>query len=229
MNTRLTPTVVVLSSLALLALAPSIAGAQDGAASEQPKAPAAQQAPLTLERINNSVVVAPDYKVTDIDGWTGQLMGGYAGWLADNHLLVGGAGYWLVNPNDEHGMWYLGALAGWQARGDRAIGFGARGLVGFGQARLSTQYPYYAYADPHGSYPHYPGNRPGTSPGMTTVIFDQDFFIFEPQGNVLVRLADRVFIDAGVGYRVIAAANGWEDRLRGVSGSVAIRFGLGGS
>jgi len=42
---------------------------------------------------------------------------------------------------------------------------------------------------------------------------------------VTVRLLDRLGLDVGVGYRLIGAAGGVEDRLRGVTGSVAIRFG----
>ena len=40
-------------------------------------------------------------------------------------------------------------------------------------------------------------------------------------------LFDNALLVGGVGYRVIAAANGFEDQIQGLSGSVAIRFGGG--
>jgi len=55
----------------------------------------------------------------------------------------------------------------------------------------------------------------------------QGFFIAEPQLNVTVRIAHGVVFVGGVGYRVIGAANGFEDQLQGITGSVAIRFGGG--
>ena len=54
------------------------------------------QGPLVLERLHNPIVVAPDYKITDIDGETGQLAGAYAGKLLGDILFVGGGFYWLV-------------------------------------------------------------------------------------------------------------------------------------
>jgi len=53
------------------------------------------QGPLVLERSHNPFVVAPDYKITDIDGDTGQMAGAYAGKLLGDILFVGG-GFLLV-------------------------------------------------------------------------------------------------------------------------------------
>ncbi|MFH0932805.1 MAG: hypothetical protein V1832_00620 [Nitrospirota bacterium] len=56
--------------------------------------------------------------------------------------------------------------------------------------------------------------------------YDQTYFIFEPQVNVSVRIAHGVAMVGGVGYRVIGWANRWQDQIRGVTGTFAIRFGV---
>ena len=70
------------------------------------------QGPLVLERLHNPFVVAPDYKITDIDGETGQLAGAYAGKLLGDILFVGGGFYWLVDGDHGEEMRY-GGLVEW--------------------------------------------------------------------------------------------------------------------
>ena len=65
-------------------------------AQEAPSPPPAQ-GPLVLERIHDAIVIAPDYKVTELNGDLAQLAGAYAGRVFDDHLLIGGAGYWLAD------------------------------------------------------------------------------------------------------------------------------------
>ncbi|HEY6612901.1 MAG TPA: hypothetical protein VIZ32_00235, partial [Vicinamibacterales bacterium] len=96
------------------------------------------QGPLVLERIHNPFVVAPDYKITDIDGDTGQMAGAYAGKLLGDTLFVGGGFYWLVNGDHGEEMRYGGLMLGWSMPAGRAIRFGARGLVGVGTATLGV-------------------------------------------------------------------------------------------
>jgi len=69
-------------------LVTSAAYAQNPPAQNQP-VPAS--GPLILERIPNAWVLAPDFKVTDVDGRTGELAGAYGGTIIDNTLLIGGA------------------------------------------------------------------------------------------------------------------------------------------
>jgi hypothetical protein len=47
-------------------------------AAAQERTPPAAPGGLVLERIHNDFVVAPDFKVTDVDGRTGTLAGGTA-------------------------------------------------------------------------------------------------------------------------------------------------------
>jgi hypothetical protein len=99
-------------------------------------APAASQGPLIVERIHNGVVIAPDYKVTEVNGDLGQLAGGYVGRVFDDRLLIGGAGYWLANGSRGTDLGYGGVLIGWTTAPAR-IRFGARSLVGGGRATLA--------------------------------------------------------------------------------------------
>ena len=50
------------------------------------------QGPMTVERITSGFLAAPDFKVTRFDHRTSELAGGYAGWLTDQQLFVGGGG-----------------------------------------------------------------------------------------------------------------------------------------
>jgi hypothetical protein len=50
----------------------------------------------------------------------------------------------------------------------------------------------------------------------------------EPRANVLLlTLTDWMRTDAGVGYRLIGGTSLLDDRLRGVSGTIAVQFGGG--
>ena len=123
---------------------------------------------------------------------------------------------------------YLGLVVGWYAPVGDQVRFGARGLVGGGYATLTDSFP---VSGPNRPRPF--GDWTGMNGGHTgdTVVpqfrWDQGFLVFEPQVDVLVRVTDWMRFNAGVGYRVIGAANGFENRLRGVTGSVAFVFGGG--
>jgi hypothetical protein len=172
------------------------------AAAQTPPPTSPLSSPLVIERIQSGPVAAPDTKVTDFDGDTGALIGGYAGWLYDRSFFIGGAGYWLANGHDDQELGYGGLLVGC-ARPD---------VTPSGRTtRMGS------------------GGRPGPDSGTTRyrTFYDLDFFVFEPQANILFKISDGIRLDCGVGYRVVGAANGFDDRLRGVSGSIAVRFGGG--
>jgi hypothetical protein len=219
----------IIAGLSYLLLAGSwatTASAQSGQPAPPRQTSQPQQGPLVLERVESGFVVAPDVKVTDIDGGVGTLVGGYAGWIREETLLIGGAGYWLASGPGDLDMAYGGLLLGWGASAGSRIRFGVRGLVGGGEASVSDTFSF------PGRHVPYPDLRPGHgSPsfpapaGSVRVHWTETFFIFEPQGVVTLRLLDRVGLDLGVGYRVIGAADGVDNRLRGLTGSVAIRFG----
>ena len=175
------------------------------------------QGPLVLERLHNPFVVAPDYKITDIDGDTGQLAGAYAGKLLGDILFVGGGFYWLVDGDHGEEMRYGGLVLGWSMPAGRAVRFGARGLVGFGTATLGVD----------GQLIGQPRGRLSTRgvPGQTVrFLAHDDFFVFEPQLNATVQVIPHVGVEVGGGYRLSGATNALEDRLNGVSGSVGVQL-----
>ena len=184
-----------------------------------PMAAAAQspQEPLVLERIHNPFAIAPDYKIADIDGDTGQLAGAYAGRLLSDRLFVGGGFYWLVNGDHGEDMRYGGLMLGWSMPAGRAVRFGARGLVGVGTATLGVESQF--IAQPRGR------NNIRGFPGQTVrFLARDDFFVFEPQVNATVQVIPHVGVEVGGGYRVSGATDALEDRLNGVSGSVAVQL-----
>jgi hypothetical protein len=192
----------------------------------QSSIPAAQQGPLKLQRVRSGVVFAPDGRIADVDGVTGTFVGGYAGWLADDRFLVGGAAYWLASPTDERDISYFGGIVGWQVPVGDAFRFGARGLVGGGWATLLDTYSYWVSDHPWGPRPT-PVNgshRPGPVEGWA--YFSDDFFVFEPQVDLSIRFGHSMSLTTGVSYRVVAGAGEFDDRLRGVAGSIAFQFGV---
>ena len=175
------------------------------------------QGPLVLERLHNPFVVTPDYKITDIDGDTGQLAGAYAGKLLGDILFVGGGFYWLVDGDHGEEMRYGGLVLGWSIPAGRAVRFGARGLVGFGTATLGVDGQ--LIGEPRGRL------SPRGVPGQTVrFLAHDDFFVFEPQVNATVQVIPHVGVEVGGGYRLSGATNALEDRLNGVSGSVGVQL-----
>src|SRR3954471_23460513 len=72
-----------------------------GLAQSPPQAGTAAAGPLVLERLDNGVVLAPDVKATSFDGQLGTLLGFSGGWLQENALFIGAAGYWLVDGSHD--------------------------------------------------------------------------------------------------------------------------------
>ena len=198
--------------------------------------------PLVLEQIHDGWVLAPDFKVTDIDNRTGELAGAYGGRLIDGTLLIGGAGYWLTNQERDFKLGYGGLVVGWQSREFGRIRFGGRGLVGAGRATLGFDVGPLAVPQRvggpqpmgdirFGTTPQNPrGAAPApsvaTSPGrVVRLVGRDDFFVFEPQADISARLTKAVGLSCGVGYRATAGADVLRDRLNGPTANLAIQFG----
>jgi hypothetical protein len=186
--------------------------------------------------MHSGFVVAPDVKVTEVDNKTSALAGGYAGWLTDDALFIGGGGYWLANQTSDRKMAYGGLVVQWLARTDRTIGFGAKGLVGGGQATLGSTLPQ-LLGGPVPPTTRLPDlfNDPRLSRfrndidrlfrgGDTRVRFREGFFVAEPEVDVVVRLTRQLRLTGGVGYRLIASDDLDDRRLRGATGSVALQI-----
>lgn len=203
--------------------------------------PAPTNGPLVLERVHDGWVLAPDFKVTDIDDHTGELAGVYGGRLIDNTLLIGGAAYWLTNDARDFGMSYGGVIVGWQSREFGRIRFGGRGLAGGGVATLGFDINgqrnvvvntggrvgdiRFGVVDPRVP----PGTRvPATIPSQPIrgrVVAHEDFLVVEPQANISARITKGIGVSCGVGYRETANADVLRDRLNGPTANLAIQFG----
>jgi hypothetical protein len=184
---------------------------------------------IVVERLENKFVVAPDFKITEVDGDTGALAGGYAGWLAEDTLLIGGAAYWLADGPNNAELIYGGLLVGWTTPPEHRIQFGARGLVGIGHGRLDTEFTRFAFGGRGRSdgFARF-GSRPGQPNVPTTTIrvaAEDDFFLFEPQLTVVTKLTNTLGLTWAAGYRLTGYTDVLDDRLRGVTGSVALQFG----
>jgi len=204
---------------------------------QTPQPPAPTAGPLVLERIHDAWVLAPDFKVTDVDGRTGELAGAYGGKLLDNTLLLGGAAYWLANDARDFKMTYGGAMVGWQSREYGRIRFGGRGLAGIGSATLGFDVTSLAsgarqgdirfgVTDPRAAFPV---RGTVTAPQPTAirprVIARDDFVFVEPEANVALRLTKGIGVSCGVGYRQTGAADVLRDRLNGPTANLAMQFG----
>jgi hypothetical protein len=204
---------VVLGTLLLL---PRLSSAQ-----QDPVPPASS---LRIETIKTRFLVAPDIRFGEVNDRAATLAGFYAGWLNDHTLFIGGGGYWLANRDDDFKVAYGGPIIGLMAHGDRKLAFGARTLVGFGNATLSDTLG--AFVDEEIRFGNVRNPRGGRAFNASSLVAVEDnFFIIEPQANALWKITDWLGVDAGVGYRLIAGSDLLDDRLRGLSGSIALQFG----
>ncbi len=223
------------------------------AQSSTPPPTAPGRGPMLVERVKSGFLVAPDVKVTEFNHRASELVGAYAGWLADQTFFVGGGGYWLASRSRDREMAYGGLVVGWFAGGDRRVGFGAKGLVGGGRATLASSLGQFLDIDEdhvrslvngvgtaglvngNGTaivFPQAPPNGDGTAIALSqiptvNVRVRQEFFVAEPEATVLVALTKHLRLTGGVGYRLIGGARNMRKDLQGATGSVALQIGGG--
>jgi hypothetical protein len=186
--------------------------------------------PLVIERITDTFVIAPEYKVTSVDKEVGQLAGLSAGRVLDQKLLVGGAVYWLANNSRDFKLTYGGIVIGWSASAGSRIRFGARGLAGVGSATLGSDVELLARP---ANLARFGGGRTGQGqPATSTVRFPattvrflarDDFAVVEPQADLLLRITDRIGVGVSAGYRFTGFEDVLKDRLDGATGSLALQ------
>jgi len=205
---------------AALLCAASLLGAPSASLAADPQAPPAKPASskVVVERVENTAIFAPDFKYTSIDNVDGFLLGAYGGVLVDKTVFIGGGGYWMVNGNDLHELGYGGLIVEWHFLRSKNASVSVGGLGGYGWARVPFSYAWDVCYPPnmqtprHGGYGYCGYGEVG-------------FMVGEPQVSAVFRVADGLSIAANVGYRFAAFASGQEDRLRGITGGVSIRFG----
>ena len=193
-------------------------------ASAQQPGPSTPQ--LVVEQVQSGWVFTPDVRAADLHGDAAALAGGYIGRMTDRRWVFGAGGYFLANRDDHFNMWYLGPVVEYLIGADRTIGFGVRGLVGVGSATLP--YPASAFIDPRRLAAPAPKGRNASfaliDENVTIGVHD-DFFIAEPQVNVMWNLSAGRRIVFGVGYRQTGNTPYLGADLNGFSGAVSFQIG----
>jgi hypothetical protein len=183
---------------------------------------------MVVEQIQSGWLFAPDVRVTDLDGKTGALAGGYLGHMTDRSWLIGAGGYVLTNREDDFTLWYAGPVFEWLIRADRRIGFGIRTVVGIGGSTLAK--PLSDFVDPRALASAGNHRRPSRSDlrlidAEAMVAVHDDFFVAEPQLNVMWNLSAGRRLVFGLGYRAVGNAPLLGDDINGLSGSVSFQIG----
>ncbi len=192
-----------------------------------------------LETIQNGFVIAPDFKFSEMDGQSANLLGGYAGWLTDRKLFIGGGAYWLTSGPAGSDLAYGGALVEWFVQRNERFNVSFRGLAGLGMGTVVVDVDEFPEPDSpdRGFGTH--GNRGGFGafgavggrggrfphPFPSSVRVDETFFVAEPQAIASYTFTNWLRLGAGAGYRLVAGASGLESRFRGPTASISLQLG----
>jgi hypothetical protein len=207
--------------VALIACLVPLSAAAQPAGSPTPRT----QGPMTIEQIHSGFLMAPDAKVTEVDGRASALIGGYAGWLSQERFFIGGGGYWLANRGDRE-MAYGGLVLHCLVWSNSRIRVNAKGLVGGGEATLSDTI--------NVRVPEVRTNGRVITPATTVsqlVRIRDGFAVAEPEAQLSFKLLKDLRVAVGAGYRFTGSdrrGGGFRgDRLDGATGSVSLQIGGG--
>ena len=204
---------------------------------QQPNTPQASGTPVRVERVESRFLLSPDYKITKLDGDTGQLAGVSAGYLIEDVYYIGGAGYWLASGASEWDLAYGGVVAGVRIPMSERIAFGVKGLAGVGTATLRTTFgdvmpgrdwSLDGMPTMHGGRWRMPVVNQLATDGDRRVDVSDTFFVFEPQADVVFAITRRIRFGVSGGYRATNGVEPLGDRLNGATATVSIQFGIGG-
>src|SRR6185312_9114687 len=116
----------------LAASLPLTASAQTAADATQPPV---NQGPMTVERIHSGFAAMPEVKITDFDGKASGLVGGTAGYVAEEAFFFGGGGYWMATDRSHsRELAYGGFVMQWFVLNSDRFGVSGKVLLGGGQA-----------------------------------------------------------------------------------------------
>ena len=87
---------------------------------------------FTIEEIDDGWVVAPDFRLTDVDDELAAAVGVYGGYQLDRRLLIGAGAYWL--EGDRTDLSYFGPLIEWSTKTGGRFDVSMGALVGVGSA-----------------------------------------------------------------------------------------------
>ena len=181
--------------------------------SRAPQSPSTPSPVIVQTSSDDGFVVAPDYRITDINHHTAQMVGAYGGYVFAKQLLIGAGGYWQADSTDGAHMVYAGPVFEWRMFPDRTVGLNLHGLVGGGWRYFDDDFYYWRIRSDRFLPP--PGTRP-----VHRGWYNDGFFVAEPEAQVVVRLGSWIRLQGGAGYRATSA-----DGLSGASGSVSVQFG----
>jgi hypothetical protein len=119
-------------------------------------------------------------------------MGGYAGVVFADAVFIGGGGYGLVTDTQGRSLGYGGLILQWFGRPTETLAFSAKMLTGWGEAETTEAFQVV-------------DNRGRATVQAARV--HQDFYVFEPEVNGLVRFSRNLRLAVGAGYRF--TGNGW--------------------
>lgn len=208
-----------------------------------PSDASAQAETETLIRgdVDNGFVIAPDFKFTDVDGRFSNLAGAYGGWVINRKLLLGGGLYTLTNGPDPMGMTYGGGVVEYFVNSGSLVNFSVRGLVGGGSATLGG--PFDDFPIDLRRFGDFHVNLPGFGRGSLNSLFNRfrgsfpdrdfpffdlnqsaDFFVAEPEANVMLNVTERIRLSFGGGYRFIGGASRLNERLDGFTANAALKL-----
>lgn len=176
------------------------------------QSPTATTSGIVRTEAEDGFMIAPDFRVTEINHQTAQMVGAYGGYVFAKQLLIGAGAYWQANTTDGARMFYTGPVVGWRLFPDSTVGLNLHGLVGGGWRYLDDNVYYWMIRSDR--LPP-PGIRP-----VPRGWYNSGFFVAEPEAQVVVRLGSWARLQGGVGYRATST-----DGLSGASGSVSMQFG----
>jgi len=209
----------LIASLALCLLPIAASAQTGGAALDVTAAEQASQGPMIVERVHDGFLVAPDFKFTEVDRKSSGLAGGYAGFVLDEHIFIGGGGYVLATQRHGSDMAYGGLVLQWLGGGNDTFGFSAKTLLGGGRA------------DSSGTVQVLDRGRLISEPFRAR----RNFLVAEPELDALIRITDHLRLAIGAGYRFTGSDWGRRGdsfdvpggRLNGAVGSIALHIGGG--
>lgn len=220
------------AALAVFAL-PLTATAQT--AGDVTQQPPSSQGPMTVERMYSGFVFAPEVKITDFDHQTSGLIGGSAGYLAEETFFFGGAGYWMPNGSNGRELGYGGFVMQWFMTSSDHFGLSGKLLLGGGSATVlqsvTQVVPLPGPRELERLTPAQIADLTRARTVTSTVRVHDHFFVAEPELNARFGIARHVHLTAGAGYRF--AGSGWwyyysgyaHDRVSGVVGTFGVQIG----
>jgi hypothetical protein len=219
----------------IIASLPLTAAAQPANDDTQPPPPPTSQGPMIVERIRSGFMFAPDVKLTEFDKKASGLIGGSAGWVAQETFFIGGGGYWMPSErSDDHRLAYGGLVMQWFVTGGDRFGLSAKALVGGGGATLPqtvTQIVGLQNRELERLTPAQRDDFIRAHTVTTTVRVREDFVVAEPEVNARLGLTKHVRLTLGAGYRFAGddwwRRRGFDSRARisGAVGSLGVQIG----